>query len=156
MTTSTTADAVAAGATAASAIAAGTGIASAMAGSLFGLDGQAIMCGILGALIAKTLVPPSPPVAPGISPAAAFGLQGRLEKLLALGRRWAGRLAELLAAGALAGAIGPAADVIVGGMVPSALTGEPLHIAVATTIGMTAPLIVALLRKIVTTLGDKP
>ena len=125
-TTSTTAEA------------AGAGIVIALAGSAFGLQFDAIVGGFVGGLIAKTFVE-TPPL-PGES-----GPQRYLRGLL-----------ELAVSGVLAALITPVAEPLLAAALPGKVAPQSLHMAAAGIIGMVAPVVVPLLRKIVVKLGDRP
>jgi hypothetical protein len=125
-TTSTTAEA------------AGAGIVIALAGSAFGLQFDSMVGGFVGGLIAKTFVE-TPPL-PGES-----GPQRYLRGLL-----------ELAASGVLAALITPVAEPLVAAALPGKVAPQSLHMAAAGIIGMVAPVVVPLLRRIVVKLGDRP
>lgn len=136
-------------ATATGAVIGGAGVVLTFTGSIYGMDVQAMMCGFFGALIAKTLVPPSGPTG------APSDLSWRAWALAKAGR-YGTLLLELLASGMLAALLGPAAEILMASTMSDRLTGLPLHLAASTIIGMTAPIIVALVRSVVTKLGAKP
>lgn len=124
--------------TAADAAAASAGVVVTITGSIMGLQFDTMMIGFVGALVAQTLVPPA-------AGAALTAVQRYL---------WA--FAQLLCAGLLAGILTPVVESILGSMLPTRVPAHALHVACAGIIGMVAPVIVPLLRRITTTLADKP
>lgn len=125
-------------ATAANEATAAAGVAITVTGSILGLQFDALLGGFVGALVAQTLVTDPP-----------------IEGLTAL-QRYVRVFAQLLAAGMLAGFLTPVAETIVAGMLPAKMPVQALHMAVAGAIGMVAPVIVPMLRKIASKLAEKP
>lgn len=124
--------------TTSSAAEASAGLTLTVTGSLLGLQFDALMLGFVGALVAQTLVT-DPPIE-GLTPL----------------RRYVRVFAQLLAAGLLAGMLTPVVESIAGGMLPGHVGAQALHLATAGAIGMVAPVVVPLMRKIVSKLADKP
>lgn len=114
------------------------GITLTVTGSMLGLQFDALMFGLFGALIAQTLVT-DPPVE-GLTPL----------------RRYVRVFAQLLAAGLLAGLLTPVAESLARGLLPGHVGAQALHMATAGAIGMVAPVVVPLLRKILLKLAEKP
>lgn len=117
---------------------AAAGVAITVTGSILGLQFDALLGGFVGALVAQTLVT-NPP----------------MEGLTAL-QRYVRVFAQLLAAGMLAGFLTPVAEAILVGMLPPKLPVQALHMAVAGALGMVAPVVVPMLRKIASKLAEKP
>lgn len=124
-------------ATAVHAEAAGAGLVIIAAGSAFGLQFDAIVGGFVGGLVAKTFVE-TPPEGDNAA------------------RRYLRGLLELAASGVLAGLMTPVAESLLAGALPGKVAPQGLHMAAAGIIGMVAPVVVPLLRKIVVKLGDRP
>lgn len=125
-------------ATTATEAAAAAGVVITVTGSFLGLQFEAMMIGFVGALVAQTLVPEPP------------------DEALPRWRRYLATIGQLVAAGLLAGMLTPLAESLIASMTPGRVPPPALHMAVAGIIGMVAPVIVPLLRKITKTLGDKP
>jgi hypothetical protein len=118
--------------------AAAAGVVITVTGSFMGLQFEAMMIGFVGALVAQTLVPEPP------------------DDALPRWRRYLATIGQLVAAGLLAGMLTPLAESLIAGMTPGRVPPPALHMAVAGVIGMVAPVIVPVLRKITKTLADKP
>lgn len=116
--------------TAATEIAA-AGLVITLTGSIFGMQFDALMAGFIGALIAQTLV------------------HDEIAGQTALQRYWRGFL-QLAAAGLLAGLLAPLAESVMAGLLPMKVPAQALHIASAGVIGMVAPVVVPLLRRLAT------
>jgi hypothetical protein len=124
--------------TAGTAEAAGAGIVIALAGSVFGLQFDAMVGGFVGGLVAKTFVE-TPPVVGEIA-----------------ARRYLRGLIELAASGVMAGMLTPLAEPLLAAVVSAKVAPQGLHMAAAGIVGMVAPVVVPLVRKIVLKLGDHP
>lgn len=118
--------------------AAAAGVVITLTGSIFGLQFDAIMAGFVGALVAQTLVHDE--IVSGESVITRY-VRGFL---------------QLCAAGLLAGLISPVAETILAGMLPAKVPTAALHIAVAGTLGMIAPVVVPALRSIAKRLAERP
>jgi len=127
-------------ATAVHAEAAGAGLVIIAAGSAFGLQFDAIVGGFVGGLVAKTFVE-TPPEGDNAARRYLRYLRGLL---------------ELAASGVLAGLMTPVAESLLAAALPGKVAPQGLHMAAAGIIGMVAPVVVPLLRKIVVKLGDRP
>lgn len=112
--------------------AAAAGVVITLTGSIFGMEFDAIMAGFVGALVAQTLV------------------HEQIEGQTPLARYWRGFI-QLSAAGLLAGLLAPLAEGIAAGLLPVKVPAQSLHIAVAAIIGMVAPVVVPLLRRLAST-----
>ena len=112
--------------------AAAAGVVITLTGSIFGMEFDAIMAGFVGALVAQTLV------------------HEQIEGQTALAHYWRGFI-QLSAAGLLAGLLAPLAEGIAAGLLPVKVPAQSLHIAVAAIIGMVAPVVVPLLRRLAST-----
>jgi hypothetical protein len=124
--------------TATTAAEASAGLTLTVTGSLMGLQFDVMMLGFFGALVAQTFVNDPP-----------------IESLTPL-RRYVRVFAQLLAAGLLAGLLTPVAESILAGMLPGHVGAPALHLATAGAIGMVAPVVVPLLRKLLNKLAEKP
>lgn len=118
--------------------AATAGVVITLTGSIMGLQFDALMLGFVGALVAQTLVPEPPG-----------------ESLPPL-RRYVWTLAQLVAAGMLAGILTPIAESLVAGIAPGNVPAQALHLATAGIIGMVAPTVIPMLRKITSKIAEKP
>lgn len=114
------------------------GVVVTLTGSVLGLEFEALAVGFLGALIAQTLI--TEPPAEGIS----------------MARRYLRAFSQLVACGLLAGMLTPVAEKMMASVLPTTVGSGSLHIATAGVIGMVAPAIVPMLRKITQRLGEKP
>ena len=112
------------------------GLVLTVSGSIFGMQADAIMAGFIGALIGQTFVP-----------AASSAPMPMI-------RRYAVAVAQLVAAGLLAGLLAPVAEAILAGMLPT-VPVKALHIATAGFIGMIAPVAVPIIRSIAARWGEK-
>ena len=117
------------GTSAAAEAAASAGVVITLTGSIFGMEFDAMMAGFVGALVAQTLV------------------HDPVEGETVLARYWRG-FVQLAAAGLLAGLLAPLAESITAGLLPMKVSPQSLHIAVAAIIGMVAPVVVPLLRRL--------
>ena len=118
--------------------AAAAGVVITLTGSIFGMQFDAIMAGFVGALVAQTLV------------------KDELDAALTPIRRYLRGFVQLVAAGLLAGLIAPVAEVIAASLLPVKIATMPLHIAVSGAIGMVAPAVVPVLRKLLGKFSEKP
>jgi len=125
------------GSTATEAATASAGVAITVAGSILGMDYDAILAGFVGALVAQTLVRDQVPVE------------------WSAWRRYVQGFVQLVAAGLLAGLLSPVAESILAGMLPSRVPVQALHIATAAIIGMIAPVVVPILRGMVQKLAER-
>lgn len=107
------------------------GLTITLAGSIMGMPFDSMMAGFVGALIAQTFVPS------GVGKVRAF--------------------AQLAAAGLLAGMLAPLAESVVFALAPATwrLSLTAVHLAAGAIIGMIAPAVVPLVRKIADRFGDK-
>lgn len=125
-------------ATSAAEAAAAAGVVITVTGSIFGLQFDAIMAGFTGALVATSLVRE----------------EDRPDE------RWSSRILrgtiQLVAAGLLAGFLAPIAEVLIANLLPGKVPAQALHVAVAGVLGMVAPVVVPILRKLAQKLGDRP
>lgn len=112
--------------------AATAGVVITLTGSFLGMPFDAMLAGFVGALVAQTLV------------------HDPVEGETALARYWRG-FVQLAAAGLLSGLLAPLAEGIAAGLLPMKVPPQALHIAVAGTIGMVAPVVVPLLRRLAST-----
>jgi len=124
--------------TSATEAAASAGIVITITGSAFGMPFECIMAGFVGALVAKTFV---------LEPVPADKTRLQL---------WLIGFLQLSAAGLLAGLMSPTAEAVVAGMLPAKVAPAALQITVSGVIGMIAPVVVPLLRKLADKLASRP
>ncbi len=114
------------------------GVVVTLTGSVLGLQFESLAVGFLGAVIAQTLITDPP------------------DETVTLPRRYLRAFSQLVAAGLLAGMLTPVVEKMMATILPSTVGLSSLHIATAGIIGMVAPAIVPMLRKITQRLGEKP
>jgi len=117
--------------------AATAGITIGLAGSLYGMDLAAIAAGFLGGLVARTFVEAS--LIPG-------------ETAI---RRYMRGFLELCASGLTAGLLTPLAEPLIGMATGGKVSASGLHMAAAGVLGMVAPVVVPMLRRLTSAFTPK-
>ena len=117
--------------------AAGAGVVLALSGTIMGMQVDAVMIGFVGALVAETFMPTD------------------FEAETAAIKRWLVVFCKMVAAGLLAGIVGPFLEAVVRGMVPATVPAQALHLAVSGAVGIAAPVIVPLIRQRVKARAEK-
>jgi hypothetical protein len=115
--------------TAASTAAGLAGLTLTMTGSIFGLHFDAMLAGFAGALIAQTYVPSA---------------MSRLRAFL-----------QLVAAGGISGYFSPIGVAVATKLAPWPLPLDAMQLAIGAGLGIIAPVLVPLLRKLADRFGDK-
>lgn len=117
--------------------AAGAGVVLAVSGSVFGMDAQGILCGFVGAIIAESFMPT------GFEPGTGMG------------RRYVVIGVKMVAAGLLAGLVGPIAEALAANLLPGSVPAAAIHLAIPGLVGIAAPVIVPAFRNWVKTRGER-
>lgn len=116
---------------------AGATVVLAITGSVIGMSLESMSVGFIGALVARTFVTDAPDP-------ALTRLQLYLRSLL-----------QLLGAALLAGMMTPLIEAVVHGMAPIKLPAAAVHLAVPGVLGMIAPVVIPVMRKIFERIGGK-
>ncbi len=117
--------------------AATAGITIGLVGPILGMDVGSISAGFLGGLVARTFVEaPLVPSETGI-------------------RRYVRGFIELCASGLTAGLLTPLAEPLIGAVTGGKVSAAGLHMAAAGVLGMVAPAVVPMLRKLTSSFTPK-